>query len=97
LGELGRVGHALCECGPWIDGLNGSVRVGAGFFGRDKRPPDLRVQEHLVVDRFPLLLELLLLLVLGALNTLTMIRSCKSINSSMTVAMPLFGSRWRAE
>ena len=65
LGELSRVGHALCECGPRNDGLDGGVRVGARFFGCDQRPPDLRVQEHLVVDRFPLLLELLLMLVLG--------------------------------
>ena len=69
LGELIGIGDALREIVPRDDRLDGGVRISARLFGLQQGMADLGVQPYLVVDRLALFLELLLMFVLGGLNS----------------------------
>ncbi|AON44212.1 hypothetical protein A6701_20465 [Pseudomonas aeruginosa] len=65
------------------------------MLGLDQRLADAPEQPHLGIDRLAGCLELLLMLVLGGIEQLARMRSCRSMISSVTVAMPSMASATR--
>jgi hypothetical protein len=94
LRELLRLGDAFGEGIPGHDGLDGGERIAARLLGLDQRLADAPEQPHLGVDRLAGCLKLLLMF-LAALNSLPRMRSCRSMISSVTVAMPSMASATR--